>query len=239
MTTQHDAAIEQSCETCGNPVVVNALSPSECFCSAECADPEGNPCERQEMAQIIARGYGGSLYPGLGTPGDYPTDTVDYRIADAIIARAASAHPAPSDEVARDLLRTLEAFTSSASVGKPGSNAIRSRYVSAPASVYHAAVLAAAMARAALSATTANYPAVAITPLVASKNDEPEQVGSCEGCGAPLCDGDDFVTDEEGCSGCWWAMTDAEPSKPRPCYASRVGKASAARAALGPEVGEG
>jgi hypothetical protein len=65
--------------------------------------------------------------------------------------------------------------------------------------------------------------------------DEPEQVSACEGCGAPLCDGDDFVTDEEGCSGCWWAMTDAEPTKPRPCYASRVGKTSAARAALEPQ----
>ena len=48
--------------------------------------------DREEIAQIIARAYGGSLYPGLGCPGDYPTDDVDYRAADAIIALIA-----PSD----------------------------------------------------------------------------------------------------------------------------------------------
>ena len=41
---------------------------------------------REEVAQIVARAYGGSLYPGLGTPGDYPTDDPDYRAADAILA---------------------------------------------------------------------------------------------------------------------------------------------------------
>jgi hypothetical protein len=41
---------------------------------------------REEIAQIVARAYGGSLYPGLGVPGDYPTADVDYRAADAILA---------------------------------------------------------------------------------------------------------------------------------------------------------
>lgn len=51
---------------------------------------------------------------------------------------------------------------------------------------------------------------------------------SCEGCGAPLFDGDDFVTGpEDGCSGCWAAMTDLPSKRERPCYAYRVGKPSA------------
>lgn len=37
------------------------------------------------IAQIIARAYGGSLYPGLGVPGDFPADEVDYRAARAVI----------------------------------------------------------------------------------------------------------------------------------------------------------
>jgi hypothetical protein len=41
---------------------------------------------RDEVAAIVARAYGGSLYPGLGTPGDYPVEEVDYRAADAILA---------------------------------------------------------------------------------------------------------------------------------------------------------
>jgi len=28
----------QPCDQCGQPVPVNAVSPSECFCSAECMD---------------------------------------------------------------------------------------------------------------------------------------------------------------------------------------------------------
>lgn len=49
------------------------------------ADPQ--PCEwRDKIAAIVARAYGGSLYPGLGVPGDYPVADVDYRAADAIIA---------------------------------------------------------------------------------------------------------------------------------------------------------
>ena len=28
--------ITQPCDACGHPVAVNAVSPSECFCSAEC-----------------------------------------------------------------------------------------------------------------------------------------------------------------------------------------------------------
>lgn len=57
---------------------------------------------------------------------------------------------------------------------------------------------------------------------------------SCEGCQAPLLDGDDFVTDpEDGCSGCWAAMTDLPSKRERPCYAYRVGKPSA-----GSKVGE-
>lgn len=41
---------------------------------------------RGTIAQIVARAYGGSLYPGLGMPGDYPVEDVDYRAADAILA---------------------------------------------------------------------------------------------------------------------------------------------------------
>jgi hypothetical protein len=37
---------------------------------------------------------------------------------------------------------------------------------------------------------------------------------SCEGCGAPLFDGDDFVSDPDSCHGCWAAMTDVESSRP-------------------------
>jgi len=44
------------------------------------------PSGRDEIAAIVARAYGGSLYPGLGVPGDYPVADVDYRAADAIIA---------------------------------------------------------------------------------------------------------------------------------------------------------
>jgi len=48
---------------------------------------EGAPAlDREEVAQIVARAYGGSLYPGLGEPGDYPTADEDYRAADAILA---------------------------------------------------------------------------------------------------------------------------------------------------------
>lgn len=46
--------------------------------------------QREAIARIVARAYGGSLHPGLGVPGDYPTDDVDYRAADAILAHIAS-----------------------------------------------------------------------------------------------------------------------------------------------------
>ena len=49
---------------------------------------------REQVAQIIARAYGGSLAPGLGTPGDYPTDDVDYIAADAIL-EALEPEPGP------------------------------------------------------------------------------------------------------------------------------------------------
>lgn len=51
---------------------------------------------------------------------------------------------------------------------------------------------------------------------------------SCEGCGAPLFEGDDYVSDPDGCSGCWASMTDLPSKRQRPCYAYRVGKRSAA-----------
>lgn len=44
MTDPHNIAdvypgwggVTQPCDECGKPVAVNAVSPSECFCSAEC-----------------------------------------------------------------------------------------------------------------------------------------------------------------------------------------------------------
>lgn len=39
----------------------------------------------ERLAQVIARAYGGSLYPELGEIGDYPTDEVDYRAARAVL----------------------------------------------------------------------------------------------------------------------------------------------------------
>ncbi len=56
-------------------------------------------------------------------------------------------------------------------------------------------------------------------------------VSSCEACGAPLLDGDDYVSDPDGVNGCWHAMTDVRPDRERPCYAYRIGKPDA-RAAL-------
>lgn len=50
---------------------------------------------------------------------------------------------------------------------------------------------------------------------------------ACEGCGAPLFDGDDYVSDPDDCSGCWAAMTDRPSERERPCYAYRVGKEQA------------
>lgn len=58
-----------------------------------------------------------------------------------------------------------------------------------------------------------------------------EIVATCEGCQAPLYEGDEFVSSED-CSGCWAAMTDAPPSNREwPCYAYRVGKQNAERTA--------
>ena len=60
-----------------------------------------------------------------------------------------------------------------------------------------------------------------------------EAVTSCEGCNAPLFDGDSFVMSEDA-SGCWAMMTcNHRSAENTPCYAYRVGKPSAhARAAL-------
>lgn len=33
-----ESGVERSCDQCGKPVPVNAISPSDCFCSAECHD---------------------------------------------------------------------------------------------------------------------------------------------------------------------------------------------------------
>lgn len=60
-----------------------------------------------------------------------------------------------------------------------------------------------------------------------------EVIASCEGCGAPLMCGDDYVSDEDGdCSGCWAAMTDFPAVSGRPCYAYRVGKKPAQGSAV-------
>jgi hypothetical protein len=50
---------------------------------------------------------------------------------------------------------------------------------------------------------------------------------SCEGCGAPLFEGDDYVSDPNDIHGCWAALTDRPSKRERPCYAYRVGKPSA------------
>lgn len=47
---------------------------------------------------------------------------------------------------------------------------------------------------------------------------------SCERCGAPLFDDDDFVSDPDCVRGCWASMSDRPSKSPRPCYAYRVGK---------------
>lgn len=59
-----------------------------------------------------------------------------------------------------------------------------------------------------------------------------EPVATCEGCRAPMFEGDDFVSGED-CSGCWYTMTDAPTKRDRPCYAYRVGKCSAALSETG------
>lgn len=58
-----------------------------------------------------------------------------------------------------------------------------------------------------------------------------EPVAHCEGCQAPLFDGDDFVSSED-CSGCWHTMTDAPTKRDRPCFAYRVGKPEARKARI-------
>jgi hypothetical protein len=45
---------------------------------------------------------------------------------------------------------------------------------------------------------------------------------ACEGCGAPLYEGDDYVTDPDGVAGCWSAMTDVPSKRESPCFAYRV-----------------
>jgi len=70
--------------------------------------PELVACLREQIAQITARAYGGSLYPGLGTPGDYPTADEDYRAADAI---AALINPSPLDREAVARIIDPVAFT--------------------------------------------------------------------------------------------------------------------------------
>jgi hypothetical protein len=62
---------------------------------------------------------------------------------------------------------------------------------------------------------------------------DPSHVGNCEGCGAPLFSGDDFATDENGVYGCWPVVTDDPFSADSPCYAHRVGKASASAMSAG------
>jgi hypothetical protein len=52
-------------------------------------------------------------------------------------------------------------------------------------------------------------------------------VTTCEGCQAPLFENDDYISDPDGCSGCWATMTDAPSKRERPCYAHRVGKPDA------------
>jgi hypothetical protein len=53
-------------------------------------------------------------------------------------------------------------------------------------------------------------------------------IARCEGCQAPLFDGDNMCSDPNGVYGCWHTMTDVPDTRNRPCYAYRVGKPSAA-----------
>lgn len=63
---------------------------------------------------------------------------------------------------------------------------------------------------------------------------ESEVVANCEQCGAPLFVGEDFVSDPDGVAGCWYAVTDIQSKRDRPCFAHRVGKPEArARSARG------
>lgn len=55
---------------------------------------------------------------------------------------AHSATPSPEAAPAAEVQRALRAFVDQASVGKPGTCVTRSKYVSAPASLYHQAVAA-------------------------------------------------------------------------------------------------
>ena len=54
-----------------------------------------------------------------------------------------------------------------------------------------------------------------------------EPVAACEGCGAQLFEGDDYVSDPGDVHGCWHTMTDIPPKRERACYAYRVGKCHA------------
>ena len=65
--------------------VLEALNMPEPPFPPALARPPAAMWDRENIAQIIARAYGGSLCPGSGMPGDYPVDDVDYRAADAIL----------------------------------------------------------------------------------------------------------------------------------------------------------
>jgi hypothetical protein len=56
---------------------------------------------------------------------------------------------------------------------------------------------------------------------------ESEMAANCERCGAPLFVGEDFVSDPDGVAGCWYAVTDIQSKRDRPCFAHRVGKPEA------------
>jgi endogenous inhibitor of DNA gyrase (YacG/DUF329 family) len=57
----------QPCDVCGKPVEVHAVSPSQCFCSAECANADPAPASgAAEMRERAAR--------EAETSKGYPTD---------------------------------------------------------------------------------------------------------------------------------------------------------------------
>lgn len=47
-------------------------------------------------------------------------------------------------------------------------------------------------------------------------------LAACERCGAPLFEGDEYVSDPDGISGCWASMTKLPPKQQRRCYAYRT-----------------
>lgn len=83
----------QPCDTCGASVPVNAVSPSECFCSAECMDASGVvTLERWGLCRIgINAGFHVRLDDGYWTPWHVAAE----RIA---ALEAALAQPTPQGE---------------------------------------------------------------------------------------------------------------------------------------------